>query len=104
MHRLWHRYRCGRTKTPFFVNIDIGVHIRTCVFSIKFDRTDRILGVSRAKHCGESAGDVRFDVAPRKPDKNAEKRLVKTDKASNFLVRRLNASELVETRPTASKQ
>ena len=64
-------------------------------FSMKFDRTDLILGVSRAKKCGESAGDVRFDVAPRKPGKNAEKRVFEAEKTSNFLVRRLNASELV---------
>ncbi len=41
---------------------------------MKFGRTELIIGVSRAKKCEESAGDVHFGVAPQKPCKNAEKR------------------------------
>ena len=46
----------------------------TDVFSMKFDRTDLIIGQSKAKNCEESAGDVRIGVAPQKPSKNMEKR------------------------------
>ena len=41
---------------------------------MKFDRTDLIIGQSKAKNCEESAGDVRIGVAPQKPSKNMEKR------------------------------
>ena len=44
------------------------------MFSMIFCRTELIIGVSEAKNCEESAGDVRIDVAPQKPSKNAEKR------------------------------
>ena len=37
-------------------------------------RTNLIIGQSKAKNCKESAGDVRIDVAPQKPNKNVEKR------------------------------
>ena len=46
----------------------------TDVFSMKFDRTDLIIGQSKAKNCQESAGDVRIGVAPQKPSKIMEKR------------------------------
>ena len=45
----------------------------TDVFSMKFDRTDLIIGQSKAKNCEESVGDVRIGVAPQKPSKNMEK-------------------------------
>ena len=45
-----------------------------------FGRTNLKIGQSKAKNCEESAGDVRFDVAPRKPSKNMEKRVFGTEK------------------------
>ena len=45
-----------------------------------FGRTDLIIGQSKAKFCEESAGDVRFCVAPQKPRKNVEKRMFETKK------------------------
>ena len=45
-----------------------------------FGRTDLIIGQSKAKFCEESAGDVRFCVAPQKPGKNVEKRMFETNK------------------------
>ena len=42
---------------------------------MKFDRTDLIIGQSKAKNCEESAADVRIGVAPQKPSKNMEKRV-----------------------------
>ena len=44
----------------------------TDVFSMKFDRTDLIIGQSKVKNCEESAGDVRIGVAPQKPMKNCQ--------------------------------
>ena len=44
-----------------------------------FGRTDLIIGQSKAKFCEESAGDVRFCVAPQKPGKNVEKRVFETN-------------------------
>ena len=41
-------------------------------FLMKFGHTELIIGGSRTKNCVESAGDVRFGVAPQKPRKNAE--------------------------------
>ena len=52
----------------------------TDVFSMKFDRTDLIIGQSKAKNCEESAGDVRIGVAPQKPSKKDEKRTKFCDK------------------------
>ena len=43
------------------------------MFLTKFGPTDVMTGLSRAKNCEESAGDVRFSVAPQKPRKNAGK-------------------------------
>ena len=45
----------------------------THAFSMNFGRTDLLIGQSKAKHCKESAGDVRIGVAPQKPSKNMEK-------------------------------
>ena len=53
----------GKTKS--------GMH----VFLMTFGRTDLIISQSRAKFCEESAGDVRFCVAPQKPGKNMQKRV-----------------------------
>ena len=37
-----------------------------------FGRTELMIGVSEEKNCKQSAGDVCFGVAPRKPSKNTE--------------------------------
>ena len=52
----------------------------TDVFSMKFGRTDFIIGQSKAKNCEESADDVRIGVAPQKPSKNMQKRTKFCDK------------------------
>ena len=39
-----------------------------------FGRTELIIGISKAKFCGKSFGEVRFCVAPQKPGTNAENR------------------------------
>ena len=41
---------------------------------MKFERTDLIIGQSKAKFCKESAGDVTIVVAPQKISKNMETR------------------------------
>ena len=41
---------------------------------MKFGHTEVSRGASRAKNRQESAGGVRFGVAPRQPGKNAQKR------------------------------
>ena len=43
---------------------------------MKFGRTELILGVSEAKKCEESVGDVRLGVAPQKFNKNSKKRRI----------------------------
>ena len=43
-----------------------------------FSRTNLGIGQSRAKNCEESAGNVRFNVAPQKPSKNVVKRAFET--------------------------
>ena len=43
------------------------------IFLTKFGPTDVMTGLSRAKNCEESAGDIRFGVAPQKPRKNEAK-------------------------------
>ena len=48
------------------------------IFLTKFGPTDVMTGLSRAKNCEESAGDIRFGVAPQKPRKNAEKSMDKS--------------------------
>ena len=48
------------------------------VFSMIFSRTNLRTSQSRAKKCEESAGNVRFDVAPQKPSKNMVKRAFET--------------------------
>ena len=48
--------------------------LETYAFLVNFGRTDFLTGQSKAKHCKESAGDVRIGVAPQKPSKNMEKR------------------------------
>ena len=57
----------------------------TDVISMKFGRTDFIIGQSKATFCEESAGDVGIDVAPQKPDKNAEKRAFETEQIANII-------------------
>ena len=46
-----------------------------CILTI-FDRTNFIIGQSKAKNCKESDGDVGIDVAAQKPSKNIEKRRI----------------------------
>ena len=43
-----------------------------------FGRTELILGASKANNGEEYATDVRFYVAPQKPDQNAENRISET--------------------------
>ena len=62
---------CGQTKWEN----EIG---NACILTI-FDRTNLIIGQSKAKDCKESAGDVGIDVAPQKPSKNIEKRRIVGD-------------------------
>ena len=50
----------------------------THVFFMIFSRTNLRISQSRAKNCEESAGNVRFDVAPQKPSKNVVKRAFET--------------------------
>ena len=45
-----------------------------------FGRTELIIGVSKAKNYEESDSEVRFGVAPQKPDKNTEKHISETEK------------------------
>ena len=47
--------------------------LETYAFLVNFGRTDFLTGQSKAKHCKESAGDVRIGVALQKPGKNMEK-------------------------------
>ena len=47
--------------------------IENTLFSISFGRTDLIIRQSKATFYEESAGDVRFCVAPQKRGKNTEK-------------------------------
>ena len=54
-----------------------------CMLVIKFGHTEVKISVSRAKNCEASAGGVRFGVEPRKPEKNAEKQLKKSE-TKNF--------------------
>ena len=54
--------------------------MKNYVFGMFFGRTELIIGVSKAKECGESAGGVGFGVAPQKPRKNAEKSTKKLQK------------------------
>ena len=68
----------------------------TDVFSMKFDRTDLIIGQSKAKNCEESAGDVRIGVAPQKPSKNMEKRTKFCDQ-KNFRRQKTKCRESPET-------
>ena len=68
-----------------------------------FGRTELILGVSEAKYCEESAGEVRFGVAPQKPAKNAEKSMFKTKTNPIFFFRRPNASERIRVYPNTSE-
>ena len=64
-----------------------------------FGRTNLKIGQSKAKNCEESAGDVRFDVAPRKPSKNMEKRVFGTEKILKKIWRRkMKCWESPETR------
>ena len=44
-----------------------------------FDRTELILGASKAKYCEELDFEVRFYVAPQNPDNNSEKRISETE-------------------------
>ena len=57
----------SRNSTPNFI-----------IFT-KFGPTDVMTDLSRAKNCEESAGDIRFGVAPQKPRKNAENSTTKVD-------------------------
>ena len=71
----------------------------TDVFSMIFGRTNLIIGPYKAKKCEESAGDVRFDVAPRKPSKNMEKRVFGTEKnLKKFWRRKMKCRESPKTR------
>ena len=56
------------------------------IFLIKFGLTEVIIGVSKAKNCKESAGDVRIDVAAQKPIKNVEN-------ARNFAFKQFSTSK-----------
>ena len=66
------------------------------VFSIKTDRTDLIIGQSKAKNCEETAGDVRIGIAPPKSSKNMEKREKFCDE-KNFRRRKTKCWESPET-------
>ena len=46
---------------------------KTNSFLMKFNRTELKIGLSEAKNCEESAGDVRFGVGLPKLEKNSEK-------------------------------
>ena len=52
---------------------------------MNFGCTELIKGPFRAKYCEESAGDIRFGVAPQKPGKNTEKRLFETFERLTFI-------------------
>ena len=58
----------------------------TYTFSVKFGRTDLLIGQSEAKNCKESAGDVRIGVAPQKPSNNMEN-------ARNFTTKNFSTSK-----------
>ena len=47
--------------------------------SLFFGRTQLRIGVSEATNGLESCGEVRFHVAPQKPDKNTEKRISESE-------------------------
>ena len=47
-------------------------------------RTELIIGVSKAKNCGESDFEVRFHVAPQKHDENTKKLISVTKKTLIF--------------------
>ena len=63
---------------------------------MKFGCTEVLRGASRAKNRQESAGGVRFGVAPQKPGKNAQKR--STFRTLIFRRRKIKCWELSETR------
>ena len=63
---------------------------------MKFGRTEVLRGASRAKNRQESAGGVRFGLAPQKPDKNAQKR--SKFRKQKIWHRKIKCWELSETR------
>ncbi len=56
-------------------------------FLMIFSRTELRISVSRVKNCEESFAQVRFCVAPLKPDKNTEKRISESRKFRTEKVR-----------------
>ena len=46
---------------------------KTTLLLMKFDCTDLVIGVSKAKKYKDRAVDIRFSVAPQKFNKNSEK-------------------------------
>ena len=47
-------------------------HLHTDLIFMILGRTELIIAASNANFCGESFGEVRFDVARQKPSKNAK--------------------------------
>ena len=62
--------------------------LETHAFVMIFIRTNLRMSQSKAKNCEESAGDVRFDVAPQKPSKNVVKRAFDTKNVRKQIFRR----------------
>ena len=83
---LWKACHLQRTYVPPVAKKNGKTKSETHAFLMIFGRTDLIIGQSKAKFCEESAGDVRFCVAPQKPGKSVEKRVFETKKIADFFV------------------